>query len=151
MLLGYFLLWGSFIRIDWELKTNFFKHLILLYLFSFMAAPMSYESSQSRDWVWATTATAVARLDPSTHLHQAGDQTCTSTVIWATVVGFLTHCATVGTPKQFYFWTVLFFLIYFYFWAYLGSFTVLLNFTWKLNNSIFSSTPFLYFCLGQIE
>ena len=32
-------------------------------------------------------------------LHQAGDQTCTSTATQATqAVGFLTHCATAGTP-----------------------------------------------------
>ena len=31
-------------------------------------------------------------------LHQTGDQTPTSTATRATAVGFLTHCATSGTP-----------------------------------------------------
>lgn len=35
-------------------------------------------------------------------MHQAKDQTSTSTVIWVAAVGFLTHGATVGTPFMSY-------------------------------------------------
>ena len=52
-------------------------------------------------WLWATAVTqaaAVATPDPFNLFCQVGDRTHTSTALWAAAVGFLTHCATVGTP-----------------------------------------------------
>ena len=58
-----------------------------------MATPVVYGSSQARDWIRAIVAIYVAarqwptELDWGSILH-----------VWATAVGFLTHCATAGTP-----------------------------------------------------
>ena len=41
---------------------------------------------------------AVAMPDPLTHCARLGIKTRTLAVTHATAVGFLTHCATVGTP-----------------------------------------------------
>ena len=65
----------------------------LIFVF-LMAAPMAHGSSQVRDWIHRSCYNA-GSFNP---LHQAGDRTHTSTAIWAAAVGFLTHCATVGTP-----------------------------------------------------
>ena len=46
-----------------------------IYLFIFMATPMAYESSQVRDWIWATAvtyATAAAMPDPLTYCTRPG-------------------------------------------------------------------------------
>ena len=69
----------------------------------FMAICMTYGSSRARDWIQAaavTCAKSAARLDPLTPLHQAGDRTYPSTAIQAAAFGFLTHRATVETPRR---------------------------------------------------
>ena len=52
-----------------------------------MATLAAYGSSQARDWIHAA----------------ARDQTHGSVVTQAAAVGFLTHCATAGTPNMFTF------------------------------------------------
>ena len=59
-----------------------------------MAAPVAYGSSRARDWIWAAASAMLAALTDV----QGQDQTFTSTVTQAAAVGFLNHCATVGTP-----------------------------------------------------
>ena len=86
--------WGQ--ALAWEPKCSLFFVLFcfLLFFFSFsfflflFLLPHPYRSSQARDWIWATAA---AMPDPLT---------CTSTVIWAAAVGFLTHCIMAGTPNS---------------------------------------------------
>ena len=73
-----------------------------------MATPTAYGSSWDRDWIWATAANctvAVAMLDHFNTLHWARNWTHISTVIQTLAVGFLSYCATVGTPvhSHFYF------------------------------------------------
>lgn len=56
-----------------------------------MAAPTTYWSSLTRDWIQATSATQ----DHFNQLHWARVWTHASTVIWTITVRFLTHCARV--------------------------------------------------------
>ena len=74
--------------------------------FFFMAAPTAYGSSWARDWIWAeavTYAAPVAMPDPLTHRTRLQiELSCCS--------GFLTQCATVGTPRFFFFFVFLPFL-----------------------------------------
>lgn len=64
---------------------------------------MAYESSWTRDSIWAasyaTAAAAVAKLDTFNLLCQARDWTHGSAVTRATAVGFLTHSTTGETPQ----------------------------------------------------
>ena len=67
-----------------------------------MAIPTAYRSSQARNWIQAATGTytaAAAMPDPLTHCARLRVEPTP----WATAVGFLTHCTTVGTPEPFYF------------------------------------------------
>ena len=50
----------------------------------------------ARTWIRAAPEVTVDLL---THCAKARDQIRTSQVTGATTVGFLTHCAVVGTPK----------------------------------------------------
>ena len=66
-----------------------------------MATPMAYGNSWARNWIQAAAAiyaTASAMPDPLTYCSRPGIKICVSVVTWATGVGFLTQCATVGTP-----------------------------------------------------
>ena len=68
-----------------------------------MATPVAFGSSWARDWIQVTAGTyamATATLHPLNLPYRAGDRTQAYVATWATVVGFLTHWAIVGTPKQ---------------------------------------------------
>ena len=81
---------------------------VYLFAFIFMATPAAHGSFWPRDWIQAAASiyiTSVAilqgRFNP---LHQVRDRTRTPEGTWATVVRFLTHCTTVGTPDLLCFW-----------------------------------------------
>ena len=60
-----------------------------------------YGHTQARDWIWvaaATYAAAASNIRSFNPLCLARDQTLASIETWAPAVGFLTHCATAGTP-----------------------------------------------------
>ena len=91
-------------------KEGISEYIRLFYLFIFFGKhmweelPEAYGSSWARDWIWAVAATytaAAAIPDPPNPLHQAGDQTHTSTVTWAAAVGVLTHCTIAGSLEEF--------------------------------------------------
>lgn len=68
-----------------------------------MATPVAFGSSWARDWIQVTAGTyamATATLHPLNPPYRAGDRTQAYVATWATVVGFLTHWAIVGTPFE---------------------------------------------------
>ena len=56
--------------------------------------------SLARDWIQASAVTYIcSNTEPFNPLHWARDWTHASVVAWAAAVGFLIHCAIVGTPE----------------------------------------------------
>ena len=88
-----------FLSYFWNVSNHTFS--LSFFFLSFMAAPMAYGSSQTRDGIRATAViytTAMATPDHLTHWARPGIEPMPSTGTWATTARFLTHCTTAGTP-----------------------------------------------------
>ena len=74
-------------------------HAHTFFVFNFMVASTAYGSSQARDRLWATYATAVVAPDLLTFCTWTGIKHTPPLATWAPTVGVLTYCATGDTPQ----------------------------------------------------